>query len=158
MKENFCSVLIVGALWGIAEATLGHFLHVFSLGIGWLVWFPIAYYFLNLIYRITKRPECMLFTAFLSALIKMINIIGAQRLDIVINPAASIILEALAVYTVYKFLLKEKNEVRLNLTYILTFGFLWRMLYICYVLCLPQYWISISVPERNNSVCEIPFP
>lgn len=144
MKKHYSAIILTGALWGIAEATAGHLLHTFSLGIGWLIWFPMAYFFLHSIYHITQKPKCMLYAAVLAAGIKMINIFYTPRPDIVINPAVSIILEALAVFAVYSYLLREKSRLDLTGVHILVFGFAWRILYICYLLYLPRQWIEIS--------------
>ena len=79
MKKNLSTVIFIGSIWGITEATLGHFLHTFALGIGWLLWFPIAIFFLNTMYQITKNPNHMLYAAFISALIKMIDIFYTNK-------------------------------------------------------------------------------
>ena len=144
MRKCTSSVIIIGSAWGIVEATVGHFIHIFTLGIGWLLWFPIAFFFLNSVYRMTKKTSCMMYTAFLAAGIKMLDLFYTPRIDYVINPAVSIILEALAVFAVYQFLMKYNHQVKLGLYSILIACIGWKVLYICYLLFLHSGWIEIS--------------
>jgi hypothetical protein len=135
---------MIGSAWGIVEATVGHFIHVFTLGIGCLLWFPIAFFFLNSVYRMTKKTSCMIYTAFLAAGIKMLDIFYTPRYDYVINPAVSILFEALAVFAVYQILMKRNQQVKLDIPSILIACIGWKVLYICYLLFLPDSWINIS--------------
>lgn len=144
MRKCTSSVIIIGSAWGIVEATVGHFIHVFTLGIGWLLWFPIAFFFLNSVYRMTKKTSCMIYTAFLAAGIKMLDIFYTPRYDYVINPAVSILLEALTVFAVYQILIKRNQQVKLDIPSILIACIGWKVLYICYLLFLPDSWINIS--------------
>lgn len=144
MKKSISSVIFIGSAWGMVEATVGHFIHVFTLGIGWLLWFPIAFFFLNSVYRITKKTSCMLYTAMIAAGIKMIDIFYTPRYDYVINPSVSILLEALTVFAVYRFLVLKNQNDRLDFISILFASLGWKVLYICYLLFLPKSWISIS--------------
>lgn len=144
MRKSISSVIFIGAVWGIVEATVGHFLHLFTMGIGWMLWFPIAFFFLNSVYRMTHKASCMLTTAIIAAGIKMIDIFYSPRLDYVINPAASIILEGLAVFAVYQYLNYKYNQDKLNVISILLACAGWKVLYICYLFFLPESWINIS--------------
>lgn len=144
MRKNISSVIFIGSAWGIVEATIGHFLHVFTLGIGWLLWFPIAFFFLNSAYRITKKTSCMIYTAVIAAGIKMIDIFYTPRVDYVINPSVSILLEALAVLAVYQYLINRSRSVNLNFVTVLSACFGWKVLYVCYLFFLPDNWINIS--------------
>ncbi len=144
MKKYISSVVLIGSAWGIVEATVGHFLHVFTLGIGWLFWFPIAFFFLNSVYRITQKSSCMLYTAVIAAGIKMIDIFYTPRYDYVINPAVSIILEAVSVLAVYHYLETRKQPVRMNAFLVIVPCILWKVFYISYLFFLPESWIHIS--------------
>jgi len=144
MRKSISSVIFIGSVWGMVEATVGHFLHVFTLGIGWLLWFPIAFFFLTSVYRMTQKTSCMLYTAVIAAGIKMIDIFYTPRYDYVINPAVSILLEALAVLAIYTYLLNKYQNVKLDFITILLASAGWKVLYICYLLFLPDSWISIS--------------
>lgn len=144
MRKSISSVIFIGAAWGIFEATVGHFLHLLPVRIGWMVWFPIAFFFLNCAYRLTNKVSCMLYTAVISAGIKMIDIFYSPRIDYVINPAASIILEALAVFAVYKYLNYKYNQNKLDAISVLLPCAGWKVLYISYLFFLPESWINIS--------------
>jgi hypothetical protein len=144
MRKSISSVIFIGAIWGIVEATVGHFLHVFTLGIGWMLWFPIAFFFLNSVYRITRKTSCMLYTAVIAAGIKMIDIFYTPRYDYVINPAVSILLEGLAVLCVYTYYFHKTHTVKLDIISIILASTGWKVLYLCYLLFLPESWIDIS--------------
>lgn len=142
MNKSFYLIIFSGALWGIVEATAGHFLHVLSIPAGYLIWFPIAFFFLNFVRHATDSPNCMLYAALIAAAIKLTDIFYTTRSDIVINPAISIVLEALAVYVVYRYIMKDKHVP--ELTDIAACGFTWRIFYLCYLLYVPEGWQGIS--------------
>lgn len=144
MRKNISSVIFIGAAWGMVEATVGHVIHILSLGIGWMVWFPLAFFFLNSIYGLTKRTSCMLYSAIIAAGIKLIDLFYTPRLDYVINPAVSIILEALTVFAVYQYMLRKDENVKLNYIHVMVAAFGWKVLYISYLFFLPESWIEIS--------------
>jgi hypothetical protein len=144
LVRNFWRIIFWGALWGSAEVTIGHFLHIWALPIGWLIWFPLAYCFMWAAYRQTGRAGIVLTMALVASGIKLIDLLMPVRIDFVINPAVSILLEGLAVFVILKvsFARKENHLVRLWLIGI--GSILWRILYAIYISFLPAAFIKIS--------------
>lgn len=102
MKRYWSSIVFWGALWGFTEATLGYVLHSLSLNIGWVLWFPLAFCFIDSVYRKTNNLNSIIFTSFIAATIKMVDFIMPVSPDRVVNPAVSIIFEGLAVFVLFK--------------------------------------------------------
>jgi hypothetical protein len=146
MRKHFSKCLLLGSAWGIAEATLGYLLHRFALGIGWLFWFPVAYFFIAKCWRWTKSPMAVMATALIAASLKFVDLFFPVRIDMVINPAASIIAEALSAALVYAYVSKRRAEASplLEIAEVVMISSLWRIIYISYVLCLPSSLIAIS--------------
>lgn len=146
MKREMSIIVFWGAAWGIAEATLGYVLHLLPVNIGWLFWFPIAFYFMRKAYTQTNKLSSIIYISLIAAAIKLVNLLMPVRIDFIINPAVSIILESIVLYGVFK-ITKDKCEGIKGLslyvgTMILSLS--WRILYIVYVLFLPAYLIKIS--------------
>lgn len=148
MKKYVGAVVFWGAMWGLFEATVGCLLHVMALHIGWLVWFPAAYFFMKAVYRQTGKIASVFQTALIATAIKTVDFLLPVRFDMVLNPIASIILEGLAVYAAYQLLERWKSLQRKELWYAVWGSFLpsvsWRFFYLAYVLTLPEYLILIS--------------
>lgn len=141
--RNISIIIFWGSLWGIVEATLGYFLHRINFSFGWCIWFPIAFYFMDKIYRKTGKAQCMLYGAFITASIKLTNMFIEPRIDKVLNPAISIILEAVALVIFYKVL--EKKQKKANIIGVGVLNLSWRCLYDIYLLFMPQSILAVSV-------------
>lgn len=142
--RKLSSIIFWGALWGIVEATIGHFLHIWALPIGWLIWFPLAYCFMWAAYRQTGQPVVIFFTALVASSIKLIDLLMPVRIDFVINPAVSILLEGLAVFTVCKVAVMQRGKNLVDLWPIAISSILWRVFYSIYVFFLPAALVKIS--------------
>jgi hypothetical protein len=137
------TIIFWGSLWGITEATLGHFLHAFTLGIGWFFWFPLAFFFIHKAFCHTGKLSTILYVSFLAACIKLIDLIMPIRLDFVINPAVSIVLEGFSLWVVYRIV--QRRQIQFKLLQVLIASLSWRCLYIAYVLIImPSQWVVIS--------------
>lgn len=156
MKNNLCKIVIVGALWGIFEATAGYALHVSGIKIGSFIWFPVAYYFCHRVYSSTQSYPAVMLTAFIAAAIKLVNLFFPGRIDMVINPAVSIVLEAMAVVLVYKYVANSRIENINPLTVALT-GFIWRGLYVWYIFSMPAAYFSISSLTATEGFLQFMF-
>ena len=145
MIKGWNHVLFWGALWGIVEATVGHLLHLVALPLGWLFWFPIAVGFMQMVYSQTKQITAVFYAALVAAAIKMVDLMVPVRIDYVLNPAVSIILEGLAVVAVFWVLVK-KNKARPVFTGagLVAVSTLWRLFYLIYVHFLPERFYLIS--------------
>lgn len=138
------AVIFWGAIWGLAESTVGHLLHVVALPIGWLFWFPAAFYFMNRVYRQTGRPGAILYTSFAAATIKLVDLLAPIRLDYVLNPVFSIILEGAAVFALYGLRAARGETRRIGAPAVLLLSMGWRALYLIYLRFLPAPFIAIS--------------
>lgn len=156
MAKNLHKAVILGSIWGAIEATLGCFLHIFTVGIGWALWFPIAFFFINKAYQWTKSYPCVMATAAVASSIKLINLFFPVRVDMVINPAVSIIFEALSVVLVYHYVVNGERG-KPHIFDILLIGFTWRTLYLGYVFLLPEHLLAISPAATALSFTKFMF-
>ncbi|NLL56330.1 MAG: hypothetical protein GX242_03850 [Clostridiales bacterium] len=135
-------VFFWGALWGIFEATIGYLLHLLPINIGYLFWFPLAVFFMERAYKSTGKLYSVLLIAVFASIIKLTNLFTGIRIDKVINPAASIILEGLTVFLAYHFFNKLPTQNKATKAAIISLS--WRFLYIIYLLFIPEFMYSIS--------------
>jgi len=144
------SIVLCGTIWGIIEATAGYLLHLMSFGYGWLIWYPAACFFMTYIYQKTGRRSSILFVGLLCAAIKMLNLLLPGSVDRVVNPAVSIIFEALAMTAVLYMARRYSGDKRKSpvtkVLMALSMNTGWRLLYILYLLLLVPDWIrDVSV-------------
>jgi hypothetical protein len=144
MKKYSGIIIFWGAVWGATEATLGYFLHEISFNIGWAIWFPLAFYFMNKVYMQTGRANSIFYTSCIAAGIKLIDLLMSVRIDKVLNPSVSILLEGIVIFAVYKIIEYKRMKVRLKYAGALAVSMAWRVLYIPYIFLLPPFFISIS--------------
>ncbi len=148
MKKYLTCIIFWGALWGLTEATLGYVLHSFSLGVGWVVWFPLAFYFTSSVYSRTDRLSSVIFTSFVAAAIKLVDFIMPTSPDRIINPAVSIILEGFAVCILLGLVSGKRDAYRPGYFGVLSASMGWRVLYLAYILLMPASYTVIS-PLRS---------
>ncbi len=133
IKKTLVISLFWGALWGIAEATLGYLAHLVTIipGIAGFIMFPIGFYFMTRAYRETGKLGALFSTAAVAAGIKLVDLFLPVLSPIkTINPAMAILMEGLVLLVIYKILQKSRR----------TFGFLeallaasgWRVGFILY--------------------------
>lgn len=156
MKKNLCKIILLGAVWGMFEATVGYLLHLSGIKIGSMIWFPVAYFFAHKAYRYTGSFSAVMLTAVIASSLKLTNLFLPGRIDRVLNPAVSIVLEAFALVLVYNYVLKRQTENVTPLTIALT-GFLWRGLYVCYLFAMPRAYFDISSLTATESFLEFLF-
>jgi len=131
-------IVLLGVAWGVFEATAGFLLHLLPFSIGAYVWFPAAYWFLSRAYHKTGRKRAVIFVALIAAGLKLLNLFSQVRIDYVINPAVSIVLEALAMILVP---MRMPGGVRVFFV-----NTLWRVMYAAYAITLmPASMRSVSV-------------
>jgi len=148
-KPVWMTVLAVGAMWGIFESTVGYILHLLPINIGFLVWFPAACYFMLKAYRESGKSYAIPLTASFTSAIKLLNLMFPCRIDRVINPAVSILLEGIALWVailVYeKTEYKEQTEGWFMAVLAVGVNILWRLLYLGYIaLTVPEWMYEIS--------------
>lgn len=150
-------VLFWGALWGVFEATVGYLLHLLPISIGFLVWFPIACFFMGKVYARTGKARAILYVGLLSAAVKLVDLLLPGRIDRVINPAVSIIFESLALFAVVCILntLQENRRANPATKALAAVGIntLWRGLFILYIaFIVPQWMRDVSVMRSAPSL------
>ncbi len=146
MKKRWAAILFWGGMWGISEATAAYLIHLFLPGLGWALYYPLAFGFMYGVYRQTGKAPDILYAALLSAAIKLVNIPMVPRLDYVINPAVSILLEGLAALWAFPLVIsaKEKHPWPQYAALVLFTGALWRMLYLTYLSLAPTWIRDVS--------------
>lgn len=150
IKRYSSAIIFWGAFWGLEEATLGHLLHLTAFPIGWLFWFPFAYFFMGMVYKQTGKLHSIIFTSMVALSIKLINLFMTVNLVIVICPALSILLEGLSLYAVLK-LFACKKRINYKLVEIVSVNLLWRALFLVSLLAIPR-WILPAYPYKGAIV------
>lgn len=151
-QQNLRCTAFYGALWGIFECTVGALIHQLDLSIGFLIWTPAALFFLNRVHQKTGSLRAVLFTSVFTALIKLSNLMLPIRLDRVINPAMSILLEGLAYMGVCALWEKRFDAARWTAARALAFSTLWRVAYMAYLVFLPDVYRSVSVISSTDKL------
>ncbi len=158
--SNFLNIVIWGTMWGIFEATVGYLLHLLPFSVSWLVWYPVACFFMANVYRKTSRVSSVLTVGILCASIKMLNLLLPGRIDRVINPAISIVFEAsamaLAIFVLNRLCGKKQKSLPIKAIAALSMNTGWRLLYILYLLFLVPDWIR-EVSVISSAQKFIPF-
>lgn len=163
-KMKGCSIIlniiIWGGLWGIFEATVGYFLHMVSFGFSWIIWYPFACFIMTNVYRKNKSVSSIFYVGLFSATIKMLNLFLPGRIDRVINPAISIMFEALAmacvVFAVNQLFKEKQKNPLVKALMAVTMNTGWRILFALYLLFLVPDWIR-EVSVISSAEKFIPF-
>lgn len=138
-------VIMWGTVWGIFESTVGYLLHLQPINISWLIWYPAACFFMGNVYRKTGRISSVLMVGFLCAAIKILNLFLPGRIDKVLNPAISIVFEALTMaavlFAVHKLSEQKQRNPLMKACAALAMNTGWRLLYCLYLLFLVPGWI-----------------
>jgi hypothetical protein len=156
------TILLWGSLWGLFEAVFGYLLHLLPYSIGWLIWVPVACFFMSNVYRKTGRISSILLIGVLCSCIKLTNLFLPGRIDRVLNPAISILMEAAAlaitVYVAARLAKKQERAPSPLGKAMLALGMNtgWRLLYALYLFILVPDWMrEISVISSMEKF--IPF-
>lgn len=141
MKKNLSIILFWGALWGITEATLGYVLHIFSIplpGLPGLLMFPVAFVFMHRVYDSTQEPISVIQIALVAACIKLTDLLFGGLMTIyVINPAISLIVEALAVTLVFSVVKKHPRSISFLDSFAM--GWIWRGMFLGYMFVISRF-------------------
>lgn len=141
MKKDLNIILFWGALWGITEATLGYVLHIFSIplpGLPGLLMFPVAFVFMHRVYDSTQDAMSVVQVACVAAMIKLTDLLFGGILSIyIINPALSLIIEALAVALVFSR--AERHKRKINFADSFTMGWIWRGMFLGYMIIISKF-------------------
>jgi hypothetical protein len=122
--KNFKDIVFFGALWGLAEATLGFLLHLVVVPITGLFMFPIGFFLMRQVRLKTGSRTSPAQIAVIAAAIKLVNLFFTPLWIDVVNPAVAILLEGVFV----AILLSKTEEETLPRMVGATYG--WRLSYI----------------------------
>ena len=157
-RKTILAILTIGALWGIFEATVGYVLHLLPISIGWLVWYPVACFFMAMTYFQTKKAYAVICVGVLSAGIKLLNLALPVSIDRVINPSVSIVFEALTMFCAVCVLQRTEGRSKpyIKAATVLLMNTGWRLLYILYILVIvPQWMRDISVISSAEQITRL---
>lgn len=125
ITKTIQTIILMGALWGICEASVGYGLHFLPYGFSGMFMFPIGVYFMYNAYKQSEKKNAILWVGMIAASIKFIDLFLPSRSPMaVINPATSIILESLVVFAFAKAFNYKKV---ITSSYLL--GFSWILLF-----------------------------
>jgi hypothetical protein len=139
--QGIIIALFWGSLWGLAEATLGHILHLLRIpGLAGFVMFPVGLVFMLKAYKASNNLSVILSTSVVAATIKLSNILlpGTSPLD-VFNPAIAIICESLAVFVLFFFIRQRVHQRHLILGWLVLS---WRLLFVTFLIMMEALFPS----------------
>lgn len=136
--------LLWGSLWGLAEATGGHLLHWLHIpGLAGFLMFPVGFFFMVKAYMSTRRLSSVFIIALVAAHIKLLDLfIPSPSFFAVVNPAAAIICESLAVTAFLSWKSFPKLESKIISLWAMSLS--WRIFY--------GLWVNLSgylFPAQN---------
>jgi hypothetical protein len=120
--------LFYGALWGLAEATTGHFLHLLRIpGLAGFILFPVGFFLMSRAFSRSGRFLAVFLTSWIAAWIKLADLFlpGADFLA-VWNPVQAILLQGLAAAGI----LLAARKIRLTAAQAILASLSWRLAYI----------------------------
>jgi len=155
MKNNQAVKLLLtavfyGSLWGILEASLGHFLHYIPLPLSGFIMFPLAYLLMRRAFRITGDSRVIFLMGFIAAAIKLVDLaIPGLPAVKTINPAMALLIEAMAV-GIY-------SSVKLNQTAliprILGINFSWRVFFLGFAFLVDRFTAAkVGLVQSSKTV------
>lgn len=155
---SFFSVnIFYGALWGITEATLGFFVHLVNISSTFIL-LPIAFFFMRQVYKSTNKISSIFLISAISCSIKLLNIFTGIRLDKVINPSISILLEGYAfagfVFVLNKLEKRKNIKIGIKLACILIMNTVWRAAYCLYLAYAPEFIYKYSILTSNKKIID----
>ena len=107
------AALFFGALWGMAEATAGHALHVLRIpGLAGFLMFPLGYLFMSRAFARSGRLASIFLTSWVAASIKLVDVfMPGTDVMAVWNPVQAILLEGLAAAGLLHFMAKRRSWI-----------------------------------------------
>lgn len=145
--------IFYGALWGIVEVTLGYLVHLVNIS-STLILLPIAFFFMKQVYKSTGKISSILVISIISCCIKSLNIFTGIRLDKVINPMISIILEGCC-FAGYVFVVKKLKSKKLQkYSLIFIMNTIWRIAFCLYLACSPEFIYKFSILTSTQKIVD----
>ena len=148
--KKWKEVLFFGALWGLAEATLGFVLHVSAASIAGFLMFPVGFAIMWQARERTDSVYAPMQVAAVAAGIKLVNLFFAPMWMTVFNPAAAILLEGLFVTV----LLRKGNRLSPISCLLVTYG--WRLGYLAILLIQLNFGFTLRLLQ-GGMASVLPF-
>lgn len=146
-RKNVGTFIFWGSLWGLAEATLGSLFHIVPWIAGFFM-FPIGFYFMKKALNDSGKLVSIFYTASIAAGIKLTGLFFPfQHPAKVLNPAASIMMEALAVILFFSIFSYEKGHFKLREIIAVTLG--WRLIFITYHMVLLAFSLYDGILQMD---------
>ena len=146
------AILFWGTCWGILESTVGALLHLLPVRLGFLVWVPMAMGCMLGAYRATGKTRAVLFAAAIAAAFKLTNLFFPIRVDKVLNPAVSILLEGLSLAALLALCRGVPAGSGERCLFALGINTLWRGEYLLYLLLTTAWIREISVLASTSAL------
>ncbi|GEM_PF-663752 len=152
-RNTVVSIMVIGSLWGMAEATLGYLAHVISLftfyGVSGMLMSAVALYFMRMAVKTTQKTSSIFYVSIIAASIKLFDLfLPFLPVTKTINPAIAILAEGLAVTVAYNVFFSSKKFFSAALFT----GIGWRVLYTAKIALLGIIFTgsySLPVPALN---------
>lgn len=136
--------LVFGSLWGISEAVLGYVLHMLPFGLMGFIMFPIGFFFMQKGYKFTQKASTVFYIGIVAAAVKLFDLFLPFLPTIkVVHPAASIIMEALAVTIAIRLFTKENGFFGIKGA--LSASIIWRVLFVIDSAILTNFGIPSNI-------------
>jgi len=144
-NHPFFQVLFWGSLWGLTEASLGHFLHLMRVpGLAGFFMFPVGLFCMIRTFRTVGKTSAIPAVAAVAASLKLVDLFlpGTQIFQAV-NPALAILAESMALLFIMKFLKHPEGIFRFRNILAATLG--WRIIYVAF-----QISLAAAFSETTN--------
>lgn len=147
-RHNLISIIVIGSLWGIIEATLGYILHILSslsfYGISGMIMSTVAIYFMCMAYKTTNKASSIFYVSLVAASIKLFDLfLPFLPITKTINPAIAILSEGLAFSIGLKFFTEEHRAFSLSMFT----GISWRVFYLIGALAFNALLFGHFIPS-----------
>jgi len=137
VASTIAVALFYGSLWGLAEATAGHILHLLRIpGLAGFIMFPVGFFLMRRAFSRSGRFLAVFLTSWIAAGIKLADLFlpGADFLA-VWNPVQAILLEGLAAAGI----LLAARKIHLTAAQAILASLSWRLAYFA----LSFLWIEL---------------
>lgn len=129
LKKTVLVSLLFGSLWGISEAVLGYALHLLPFGLMGFIMFPIGFFFMQKGYKYTQKSSTVFYIGIVAAVIKLFDLFLPFLPTLkIVHPAASILMEALAVAVAIRLFVKADGFFGIKGA--LSASIIWRVLFV----------------------------
>lgn len=127
-RAFFIYPLFWGLLWGAAEASLGHILHLIPVpGLSGFIMFPVGTVFMVRAWLSTGNPSSIFLASTAAAAVKMFDMfLPGPGIFAAVNPALAILCEGLAVAGLFSLV---RSEQRFHPFSLLSVSLSWRLIY-----------------------------